>query len=361
MSAKPIAKATKLSLLDELASELPLFSDKDYEVKTEPIPSGSISLDFAIGVGGYPRGCIIDVFGKESAGKSLISIMAIAQVQKAGGTAVVWDAERSYSRNLDWMRVNGVDTAKLRFIKLRAEQGAEIGFDAIERIVKAQAADLIVVDSIPALIPQCALDKDMTDNARIGARAALLTSALPRLSSIADEGKCCIMFINQMRANIGGGLYAPSEKETSIFALKHFSSLRMSVRKVSKSTRMENDVPVSHRVHVDLIKNKVAAPHRQAEFEINYTKGVDTASEVADIVVSSGLAKKAGAWVEYDGQRFNGLAKLTEFFRNKSNLEKGINQIRSAKINMFGVQKEEGVVTPQTPDSLNIDETEDEV
>lgn len=192
-------KKNKLNLLDELAKTLPLVSEKEYETKTEPIPSGSLSLDLAIGIGGYPRGAIIDIFGVESAGKSLLSIMAIAQVQKMGGVAVVWDAERSYSKNLEWMRINGVDTSKLRFLKLRSDQGAEIGLDAIEQICKNNAADLVVIDSVPSLIPQKALERDLTEEARLGARAAMLTSALPRLAAICDESKTSIICINQMR------------------------------------------------------------------------------------------------------------------------------------------------------------------
>lgn len=192
-------KKNKLNLLDELSKTLPLVSEKEYETKIDPIPSGSLSLDLAIGIGGYPRGAIIDIFGVESAGKSLLSIMAIAQIQKKGGVAVVWDAERSYSKNLEWMRINGVDTSKLRFLKLRSDQGAEIGLDAIEQICKSNAADLIVIDSVPSLIPQKALERDLTEEARLGARAAMLTSALPRLSAICDETKTSIMCINQMR------------------------------------------------------------------------------------------------------------------------------------------------------------------
>jgi recombination protein RecA len=357
MAAKEVRKPVdKFDLLNEMGHDLPLFNDKDYETKTEPIPSGSLSLDLAIGIGGFPRGGIVDIYGNESAGKSLISIMAIAQMQKSGGVAVVWDAERSYSKNLAWMRVNGVDTSKLKFLKLKPTQGAEIGFDAIEKILKAKAADLIVIDSAPALIPQSALEKDMTDPVTLAARASLLTSALPRLAALADESGTCIMFINQMRANIGGGMYGPTEKETSIFALKFFSSLRMRVKKVNKSQRIENEVPVAHRVHIDIVKNKVAAPYRQAEFEINYLKGVDTASEVADILIACGVAKQESAWFEYDGKRFHGLAKLVEHFRGDAkSLEKGIEKVRSMKINTFGVQKDPTAV-PANPDELTVAE-----
>ncbi len=193
------AVKNKLNILDEMSKNIPLVSEGDYEVKLDPIPSGSLSLDLAIGIGGYPRGAIVDIFGSESAGKSLLSIMAIAQIQKQGGVAVVWDAERSYSKNLEWMRINGVDTSKLRFLKLKSDEGAEIGLSSIEQICKKGAADLIVIDSIPSLIPQKALEKDLTEEARIGARASLLTPALSRLAAICDDSKTTVMCINQMR------------------------------------------------------------------------------------------------------------------------------------------------------------------
>lgn len=349
-------KTSKLDLLDDLAGDLPLVTDKDYETKAEPIASGSLSLDMAIGIGGYPRGAIIDVYGGESAGKSLLSIMAIAEVQRAGGVAVVWDAERSYSKNLAWMRVNGVDTSKLRFLKLRATQGAEIGFDAVERICKASAADLIVIDSVPALIPQAALEKELTENVKVAARANLLTNALPRLVGFCEEGKTSVMFINQMRANMNGGMYAPDTKETSIWSLKHFSTIRMKVRKASKPV-MENDVPVGHRVHVDIIKNKVAAPYRQAEFDINYLKGVDNTVEMAEILVAAKVVEKSGAWFDYEGKRFQGLAKLALYFKDKANYTKGLEKVAAIGVNTFGLMNKENT-NEEGKEELSITEEE---
>lgn len=339
---KKEAKETKekSALLEMLAKELPLYKDKDYETKVEPSPSGSISLDMAIGIGGYPRGSIVDIYGPSSAGKSLISIMAIAEIQKMGGTAVVWDAERSYSKNMEWMRINGVDTSKLMFLKLGPDQGAEIGFSAIEKICKSNSADLIVIDSIPSLIPQSALEKDMTENDRLGARASLLTNALPRLASICDESKTIVMMINQMRSNIGASLYQPTEKETSIFALKHFATLRLAVKKINKSVKIENDIPVSHRVNITVVKNKVSAPGKQAEFEINYTKGIDNLSEITDILINSGIAKATGAWIEYKGEKMHGWKGLYEFLKNPKEKEIALKKIKETNINVFGVNKE---------------------
>ena len=340
MSAKPTKVVDKFEILTELGKELSLVDDSDYETKSEAIPSGSLTLDLAIGIGGLPRGGIVNIYGPESSGKSLISIMAIASIQKSGGVAVIWDLERSYSKNLNWLRVNGVDTSRLKFIRLKPGVGAEKGFDIIERILKANAADLIIVDSCPAILPQDALDKEMTESAKVAANAGLLSRAIPRLVNLADDSKTCVIFIDQLRSNMMAGPYAPPEKETTIWSLKFFSSVRLSVRRVSKSEKVENDVPVGHRVHIKVIKNKVASPGRQAEFEINYLHGVDNASEIADILVEAGVVKQSAAWFEYDGQRLHGLKGVVEFFKDKDNYAKGLKIVKSlTNINAFGVKK----------------------
>jgi recombination protein RecA len=331
----------KLEILDSLAKTLPIVKDKDYAIKIEPFSSGSISLDLAIGIGGYPRGALIDIFGEESSGKSLLSIMAMAQIQKIGGTVVVWDAERSYSKNIEWMRINGVDTSKIRFLKLPPDVGAEEGFDAIEKIIKEKAADLIVIDSIPSLIPSSMLKRDVTDSVRIGERAAMLTNVLPRLVTLADEYGTTIMTINQMRQNIGGGFYGPQEKETSIMALKHHATLRLFVKKITKSIKIENGVPISHRINIKIVKNKVAAPYKTAEFEINYTKGVNNHMELAEILVSSGLAKSKGGWIEFEGKKYHGIDEFVEHIKSDNVYNKYLSKIKSLKLSSYGIITEE--------------------
>ncbi len=358
--AKKSPKNEKQSLLDEMSSKMPLFSEDDYSTKTvEAVPSGSMSLDLALGNGGYPRGTIIDLFGAESAGKSLLSIMAIAQVQKMDGTVVVWDAERSYSKNLDWMRTNGVDTKKLKFLKLNPKQGAEIGFDVMYKLIAAGAVDLFIVDSVPSLVPQMALDRTMMQESVLGRRASMLTNALSRMVGLIDDSKTIVMFINQMRANVdANNKYAPKEKETSNWALKHYSTIRMYVKKVSKPTE-ENGVPVSHRVRVKLMKNKVAEPYRTAEFDIFYNRGVDQAGEVADILVGAEVISQKGAWFFYKDQKFQGLDKVTEFLRDPKELAEGkakVLELGSA-IKAFGV-RDQAELAAETADEVSI-ESED--
>jgi recombination protein RecA len=334
-------KNEKLEILDSLAKTLPLVKDKDYAIKIEPFSSGSISLDLAIGIGGYPRGALIDIFGEESSGKSLLSIMAMAQIQKIGGTVVVWDAERSYSKNIEWMKINGVDTSKVRFLKLSPDVGAEEGFEAIEKIIKEKAADLIVIDSIPSLIPSSMLKRNVTDSVRIGERAAMLTNVLPRLVTLADEYGTTIMTINQMRQNIGGGFYGPQEKETSIMALKHHATIRLFVKKITKSIKIENGVPVSHRINIKIVKNKVAAPYKTAEFEINYTKGVNNHMELAEILISSGLAKSKGGWIEFEGKKYHGMDEFVEYIKSDNIYNKYLGKIKSLKLSSYGLITEE--------------------
>ena len=352
-------ESDKLAILDELSEKLSIVKDKDYEMKSTPIPSGSLTLDLALGIGGLPRGAIIDVFGDPSAGKSLISIMAMAQAQKLDGTCVVWDTERSYSRNLNWMRVNGINTSKLRFIKLKPIEGCEKGFDIIETILSRNAADFLVIDSVPGLIPQGALDKDIADQQTVAARANLLARVIPRMTNLADDSKCCVMFINQMRANLGGGQWAPKEKETSDRSLKFFSSIRMDVSQVSKSRKIENDIPVGHRVHVDIVKNKCAAPYRSAEFELNYTSGVDNASEVADILIGAGKIETKGAWFIYGDKKFQGMEKLIAYFRAPDIYASSVEEIKSLpNINAFGVRKITGETKNENPEELRISSEE---
>jgi recombination protein RecA len=257
------------------------------------------------------------------------------------------------------MSVNGIDTSKLKFIKLRANQGAELGFDTIEKILAANAADLIIVDSLPSLVPQRAMDKEVMEQVVVAARAGMLSYVMPRIAAYADESKCCVMLIDQMRKNIGGGMYAPQDKETSILSVIHHSSVRLSVSMVPKSMKIVNDIPVSHRVRVKVVKNKVAAPYRSAEFEINYTRGVDNASEIADILLAAGKIEAKGAWCYYGKEKFNGMDKLVAYFKDPANYAKSLEEVKSlTNVNAFGVMKLEGETNEKNKQELEV-ESED--
>lgn len=343
-NTKPSEQDDRRARLLALSKEIPIVQVEDYVKDTGRIPSGSLSLDMAIG-GGYPRGAIIDTFGGESAGKSLLSILAMAQVQKSGGIVALWDAERSYSKGTDWLKTNGVNPNDIVWLSPPANQGAEWGFQHVERLIDEGLVDLVVIDSIPALVPQDALDKEMTENEMLGRRASIVTRFCNRMFNKLDSKKTTIMFINQVRANIVSGpaaAFAPKTKETSNYGLKHASSLRLQVSKVTKP-KIVNGLPYSHRVKVVAVKNKVSAPYRSAEFEITYTAGVDTAGEVADILISAGEAEKSGSWIKYDGEKYQGRDGFAAAIRDPKMFDKALKKAQSlaTKVNAFGVQAED--------------------
>jgi recombination protein RecA len=347
------SETDKLDLLTGLSKGdkgLPIFDRDDYVTLTHYTPSGSLALDAALG-GGYPSGSIFDVYGAESAGKSLLSILEMAQVQKRGGIVVAWDAERSYAKGTSWLEVNGVDPRKVKWVDLAEGQGAEIGLETLRTIGKRLAEvnsvegtqpDLIVLDSVPSLIPQDALDKAMDQNAMMGRRAALIGNFCGLMVPIIGRSKTMVFVINQIRANIATGpmaSFAPKTKETSNFSVKHFSTLRLKVEKVSKPW-IENDLPAGHRVRVTVVKNKVSRPGRIAEFDLSYTTGVDTAGEVADMLIAGKEAKKKGAWIEYDGIKAQGRDDFKAKIRDPKVFEKALKHAQSliGKVNVIGVQ-----------------------
>lgn len=304
--AKP-KKKTKQDLLDEMmGGKSHLVAEGDYVKKVGSIPSGSLSLDRILGVGGYPRGSIINVFGPESSGKSLLTLMAIADLQKQGGTTVIWDVERSYSKNTDWMRTNGVDTSKIRWLRLGADEGCEVGMQEVEDLVRANVVDLIVVDSVPALVPRKALAKAMTKDDIMAATANCLTRHLRRLIGLLDESETSVIFIDQMRANTQrAGPFAPTKKETTIWALRHFSNIRLDVKRVSKIKRV-GDMPYSHRIQIEVKKNKVAKPYLRCELELVYDTGINKVGEVVDILISAGEIKKSNAMYSLGDMKIKG-------------------------------------------------------
>jgi len=348
LEKKPETAAARIAKLDEMARELPIVTAEDYVTATKITTSGSITLDMAIGIGGYPDGCIIDSYGGESAGKSLLSIMYMAQVQKSGGVAAVWDVERSYTHDTAWLEVNGVNPKQLRFIQLEPKQGCEHGMDAVEKIASSGLVDLIVVDSIPAMVPQAALDRPLTKNDLVMARANKLSQHIARLNGLIGRSKTTVMFINQIRANLHAGPFGDPEKETSIAALKHHAALRMRVTKLVGKKWMKfdsNNIPIGHRVRVKVVKNKLAAPFRTAEFDLFYTKGVDHASEIAGILLGADIAKQGGAWIEYGKEKFQGASSFLTFLREPKNFEKAMSDVRKllseGRIMHFGRVKDE--------------------
>ena len=258
------------------------------------IPTGSLTLDMALGIGGYPKGRIIEIYGPESSGKTTLTLHAIAEVQKQGGTAAFIDAEHAidpvYAKNLG---VN-IDELILSQPDIR-EQGLEIA----ETLVRSGAIDLVVVDSVAALVPQVELDGEMGDQ-QMGLQARLMSKALRKLSGVMNKTDCTIIFINQLREKIGV-MFGNPETTTGGRALKFYSSVRVEIR---RSEAIKNGTEsVGNKVNIKVVKNKVAPPFKSTSVDIIYGKGISRDGEVLDLAVEKDIVDKSGAWYAYKGEK----------------------------------------------------------
>ena len=263
-------------------------------VDVEPIPSGSLLLDQALGIGGYPKGRIIEVFGPESSGKTTLALHAIAQVQKQGGRAAFIDAENAidpvYARNL------GVDIDELI---LSQPDSGEQALNIMLMLIESGAVDLVVVDSVAALVPQAELDGEMGD-LQVGSQARLMSKAMRKLAGIMNHNECTAIFINQLRQKVGI-TYGNPETTPGGIALKFYSSVRIDIRKAD-AIKNGTDV-IGNKVRVKVVKNKVAPPFKQAILEIIYGEGISYVSELLDLCVDAGIVKKSGAWYSFEGEK----------------------------------------------------------
>ncbi len=285
---------------------------KEAAIKVEAIPTGSIAFDLALGIGGFPRGRVVEVFGPEATGKTTLGLHVIAEAQKRGGQAAFIDAEHALDPH--YAASVGVDVDNLLISQPDyGEQALEIA----EVLVRSGAVDVIVVDSVAALVPKAELEGEMGD-AHMGLQARLMSQALRKLTAIVSRSKTCFIFVNQIREKIGVFIGSP-ETTTGGRALKFYASMRIDVRRVT--ALREGDSIVGNRVKVKIVKNKMAPPFREAEFDIIYGKGISREGDLVDCGVSVGLLEKTGTWYSYKGERLGqGRENVKKLFQENPDL-----------------------------------------
>src|SRR6187399_1852742 len=288
----------------------------DLTTGMEAVSSGSLSLDAALGVGGYPRGRVIEIFGPESSGKTTLSLHAIAEAQKLGGTSAFVDAE--HALDAIYAQKIGVDLDNLLVSQPdNGEQALEIA----EVLIRSGAVDIVVVDSVAALVPRAELEGDMGD-AQMGLQARLMSQALRKLTGIVSKSKTTLIFINQIREKIGV-MFGNPETTTGGRALKFYSSVRVDVRRIASIK--DGDQVIGGRTRVKIVKNKVAPPFREAEFDVMYGEGISREGDLIDLAVEKRIVEKSGAWFAYNGERLGqGRENAKQFLKDNPEVYKAI-------------------------------------
>ena len=305
---------------------------REAAVKVPAIPTGSIAFDLSIGIGGFPKGRVVEIFGPEATGKTTLALHVIAEAQKRGGQAAFIDAEHALDPN--YAASVGVDVDNLLISQPDyGEQGLEIA----EVLVRSGAVDVIVVDSVAALVPKAELEGEMGD-AHMGLQARLMSQALRKLTAIVSRSKTCFIFVNQIREKIGFFLGSP-ETTTGGRALKFYSSLRVDIRRLA--ALKEGDKVIGNRVKVKIVKNKLAPPFREAEFDIIYGQGISKEGDLVDCGLNTGILDKTGTWFSYKGERLG---------QGRENVKKLLNENRQLAAELeTEIRKKVGLLSLEKP------------
>tara|TARA_S200000501_G_scaffold110332_1_gene103679 strand:- start:15548 stop:16579 length:1032 start_codon:yes stop_codon:yes gene_type:complete len=302
--------------------------DNESSVKNvDAIPTGSIALDHALGVGGFPRGRVIEVYGPEASGKTTLALHAIAETQRSGGITAFVDAEHAF----DPSYAKGLGIKNEDLLISQPDYG-EQALEIVDQLIRSSAVDMVVVDSVAALTPKAELDGEMGDT-HVGLQARLMSQALRKITATVSKSKTTVIFINQLRMKIGVPSYMSPETTSGGNALKFYCSVRLDVRRIASLKTSEN--VIGNRVRVKVVKNKVAPPFREAEMDIIFGKGISKFGELIDLGVEFGLVDKAGAWFSYSGERIGqGKDNAQKFLQANSDLGKKLEKEVKEKISL---------------------------
>lgn len=306
--------------------------------QVEAIPTGSLSLDYALGIGGVPRGRIVEIYGPESSGKTTLCLHIIAEAQKKGGLAAFIDAE--HALDVNYAKRLGVDTSNLL---LSQPDFGEQALEIVDTLIRSNALDIIVVDSVAALVPRSEIEGDMGDP-QMAMQARLMSQALRKITGAISKSKTCVIFINQLRSKIGV-MFGNPETTTGGNALKFYASVRLDIRRVA-AIKDGNNV-VGNRTKVKIAKSKVAPPFKEVEFDILYNEGISKAGDVIDLATEKGILKKSGAWFTYKEDRFQGREQLKQKLLEDQKLFEELE--KEVKVSLGMIQEEAKPVKDEEP------------
>ncbi len=321
------ALQTTLEKLDKAYGKGTVMRLSDKKVMdVEVISTGSVGLDLALGIGGLPRGRVVEIYGPESSGKTTLAMHCIAEAQKAGGLAAFIDAEHAFDRS--YAQKLGIDTQNLLISQPdNGEQALEIA----EHLISSGAIDIIVIDSVAALVPKAEIEGEMGDS-KMGLQARLMSQALRKLTGVINRTNCCCIFINQLRDKIGV-MFGSPETTTGGNALKYYASVRLDIRRIGQIKESADNI-TGNRTKVKVVKNKLAPPFKVIEFDIMYGEGISKVGEIIDLAVELEIVKKSGSWFSYDGNRLSqGRDAVKQLLKDNPELTEELEAKIRAKVN----------------------------